>query len=157
MVPYGVAPGSITSTLQEVEGAGTKPIDLINLTTADFSNGWTDSYDLVIRWDFMLAQGHTERSGAGMQGYGEATDSADIGGTFPGVFRAALFDAAGTTLVLGPIDLTEPRWVIDAGDLATAIAAAALPPDVDLEVAVIPIYSTGEIGDRIQTTLPYVG
>jgi len=156
LVPNGIAPGVVSATIQEVFGIGIKPMSVTGLTTQSFSNGWVVGEDLVLRWDYKLPQGSIQRSGSGMQGYGEVTGSGSPGDSWPGVFRAAIFNAAGTVLVLGSVDLTTARWEIPSATLSAALVTAGLASDADLAAAVIPIYATGETGERTQIVLPNV-
>ena len=157
LVPTGIAPGSILATIQNVSGTGIRPMRLSGFNTEEFSSAWVQGRDIVLRWNYRLPQGLVQRSGAGMQGYGEATGSGSPGEPWPGVFRVALLDSTGTISLVGPVDVPSASWTIPAATVAAALLAEGLPPNSNLLAAVIPIYSTGEIGDRVQILLSNAG
>lgn len=141
-------PASVTAVTTLVQGKALRPLPLQNLTTSDFTNSYVVGNDLTLRWDYRLHSGWKDRTGSGMQGYGEGNSA---GSSWPGSFLIAIGDSTGTIFVVPTTTVTTNSFTITAAELSDALTASGVSGD--LQVQVTPVNESGELGDRLITTL----
>lgn len=131
---------ALTEVVQP-EGKAVRPLPLTGLRTADMTQSYIAGQGFEVRWEYSLHSGYEERTGAGMQNYGEVTGS---GEGFDGSFIVLVADATLTTIYV-QATVTDPTLTVLPGDIAAATT--------DLVVQVLPILSTGQAGERVQAAI----
>lgn len=131
----GVTQSAATVTAQALTptGKGLRPMPVSLLRTHDFTSSYVNKAQVTFKWNPIDPRGRVERTGFGMQGLGEATST----GVFPGTFRVIVQDTGGGTLeALQTIPGTQTE-ITYTGNW-----------NKDVDFSIVPVYATGEAGDR---------
>lgn len=107
---------SVTAQLIPIVGKTVRPTVPINLRLSTFLLVYTAAEDLTFNWAYIAHKGRTNRTGAGMQGAGEA-----VGTTEDGTFTIRFFD--GSTEVREVTGLTSPTYEYSAANRQSDFSA----------------------------------